>query len=273
MYDKVELEVGDKTLRDYQVPRDAVLMLHILSEDGSGDEMGGRKGQREADAGFSGTLLCGFTMVEHVDAAPLDLVAETTAKDKGVASGSEIAARSRHVAEPQVLPAADGHADQAPSRDRAKRSTGNGSKAPEPEVRTVLSAGPATEKRVRVQPDRSFPPAEGSARAPTKTKRRANGKSSAASAPHRKRSRRNSHDSGSGSDEDFEGLKQAVEASRREQAPTFRPSRRTRRSDDHEDQEKEDLQRAVEASLISLSDAPRDVVVVSDQVDLVGRMP
>jgi hypothetical protein len=193
MYNGVELESGDKTLNYYQVPRDAVLLLHILSADGSGDEMGDRKGQREADAGFSGTLLSGFTRVDYVeeDQSEIDL-ATVTAQDHGGASGSEVAAAtSCEIAAPQGRPCTNGYADQGPSRDRASRRNGNGGTATagKEELRTVLSEGPAAAKRQRVQIDKSFPPASESAKAPARPKRGPNCKFSSSGARSRKRGR------------------------------------------------------------------------------------
>ena len=76
-----------------------------------------------------------------------------------------------------------------------------GSKAPadQPEVRTILSSGPTSEKRPRVQPDRSFPPGEASDKAQAKSKHGAAGKSSASRG--RKRARQ-SRDSDINSDEE-----------------------------------------------------------------------
>ena len=69
MYGQQELAEGDKTLFDYQVPRGAVLVLHILSADGSEEELlAVGKRQREIDAGFSGTLLSGFTTEKYARA-------------------------------------------------------------------------------------------------------------------------------------------------------------------------------------------------------------
>jgi ubiquitin carboxyl-terminal hydrolase 48 len=193
MYDGVELESGDKTLKYYQVPRDAVLLLHILSADGSGDEMGDRKGQREADAGFSGTLLSGFTRVDHGedDQSEIDL-ATVTAQDHGGASGSELAAATNcEIAAPKGRPCTNGYADQGPSRDRASRRNGYGGTATagKEELRTVLSEGPAAAKRQRVQIDKSFPPASESANAPARPKRGPNCKFSSSGARSRKRGR------------------------------------------------------------------------------------
>ena len=191
MYNGVELEAGDKTLNYYQVPRDAVLLLHILSADGSGDEIGDRKGQREADAGFSGTLLSGFTRVDPVEEDLVDL-ASVTSHNHGGASGSELAAAtSCEIAAPQGRPCTNGHADQGPSRDRASRRNGNGATATagKEELRTVLSEPPAAAKRQRVQIDKSFPPASESAKAPARPKRGPNCKSSSSGARSNKRGR------------------------------------------------------------------------------------
>jgi hypothetical protein len=191
MYNGVELEAGDKTLNYYQVPRDAVLLLHILSADGSGDEIGDRKGQREADAGFSGTLLSGFTRVDPVEEDLVDL-ASVTSHNHGGASGSELAAAtSCEIAAPQGRPCTNGYADQGPSRDRASRRNGNGATATagKEELRTVLSEPPAAAKRQRVQIDKSFPPASESAKAPARPKRGPNCKSSSSGARSNKRGR------------------------------------------------------------------------------------
>ena len=67
MYQQKELEAGDQTLRHYSVPRDAQLVLHILTTDGSEDM--GRRSKGEGDAGFSGTLLSGFMPTERDNSA------------------------------------------------------------------------------------------------------------------------------------------------------------------------------------------------------------
>ena len=149
-----------------------------------------------------------------------------------------------------------------------------GSKAPadQPEVRTILSSGPTSEKRPRVQPDRSFPPGEAPDKAQTKSKQAAKhgaaGKSSASLG--RKRGRQ-SRDSDINSDEECNKeeqrqLKLALEASKREASGGSRARRCKRHSDDHDDDESDEFKRAVKASL-------SNDVVVSDHVNLVEGIP
>ena len=147
-----------------------------------------------------------------------------------------------------------------------------GSKAPadQPELQTILSSGPTSEKRPRVQPDRSFPPGEASDKAQAKSKHGAAkhgaaGKSSASRG--RKRGRR-SRDSDTNSDEECNKeeqrqLKLALEAAKREASGGSRARRCKRHSDDHDDDD--ELQQALKASV-------SNDVVVSEHVDLVDGM-
>jgi len=84
MYQQKELEEGDQTLRHYLVPRDAQLVLHILTADGSEDM--GRRSKGEGDAGFSGTLLSGFMPAERDDSA-LFVIGGSQSQDQPRAEG------------------------------------------------------------------------------------------------------------------------------------------------------------------------------------------
>jgi ubiquitin carboxyl-terminal hydrolase 48 len=92
-----ELAEGDKTLNDYAVARDAVLVLHVLSDNGSGDDLGGRG--REVETGFTGTLLSGFRPIELPDDASaaitiIDKVGKESKRDAGGSCGKSDAGDS-----------------------------------------------------------------------------------------------------------------------------------------------------------------------------------
>jgi len=137
--EEVELEEGDKTLREYSVPRDAVLVLHILTADGS-EDMSGR-GKGEGDAGFSGTLLSGFTPAD-------DCALVVTGVSKSQDHSSAALGGQQNICETDVG-AANGQGEKKARREDKKAGR---KREPEAVHISVLTEEPKTTKRERKKP-------------------------------------------------------------------------------------------------------------------------
>ena len=170
----VELDDGDKTLHDYQVPRDALLVLHILGPEGTEEELLTGSKAREVDAGFSGTLLSGFTERStaadiskpiYIDVEPSEVKSEeTTASLHGMPG----AIGATGTVPPPVAPREpEAHSDSAfasvdakafhRKRDRQREAEGS-----EHKKITILDSSPPSGKRQR----RPSPPFTGPQKPP-----------------------------------------------------------------------------------------------------------
>ena len=166
MYGSKELEEGDKTLGEYEVPRDADVRLHVISSDGDVDETGARikgKGQREVDAGFSGTLLSGFGLDNSSNDNELIVVPDSLdAMQQAVQSSTgdqQVSAVTISLVEDERCVSANGHKDsEEKGRQGAPQRTSRRKKDSE-EHRTILGERPTETKRQR-RPPSSYDPVD-----------------------------------------------------------------------------------------------------------------
>ena len=164
MYGSKELEEGEKTLGEYEVPRDADVRLHIISSDCDVDETGARikgKGQREVDAGFSGTLLSGFGLDSSSNDNELIVVPDSLdAMEKAVQSSTgdqQVIAATISLVEDEGCASVNGHKDSEEKGRQGASQRKSRRKKDSEEHRTVLGERPTETKRQR-RPPSSYDP-------------------------------------------------------------------------------------------------------------------